>query len=140
MPVTSRLLVRTALVWLAASLAVALATALPGLLPVPGLDAALRPVWIHLLTVGWLTQLVFGVALWLFPRPGGRPGSEEGPRWPLAAAWLLLNGGLLTRALAEPAAALVPAGPWSGALLASALAQWLAVLLLVGAVWPRVTG
>lgn len=140
MPVASRLLVRTALVWLAASLAVALAAALPGLLPVPGLGAELRPVWIHLLTVGWLTQLVFGVALWLFPRPGGRRGGEEGPRWPLAAAWLLLNGGLLARAVAEPAAALAPAGPWSGALLGSALAQWLAVLLLVGAVWPRVTG
>ena len=136
MPRHTRLLVRTALVWLAVSLAVALAAALPGLLPVPGLAQALRPVWIHLLTVGWLTQLVFGVALWLFPRRGGEgsPAARVAP-----PAWLLLNLGLLVRAVAEPASVLGAFGSWSWALAGSALAQWLAILLLIAVAWNRVS-
>lgn len=137
MPFHARLLVRTALAWLAVSLAVALAAALPGLLPAPGLSNALRPVWIHLLTVGWLTQLVFGVALWLFPRRGEEAGAA---RRAAPAAWLLLNLGLAARAAAEPATALGASGPWSWALAGSALLQWLAILLLIAAAWPRVSG
>lgn len=136
MPRHARLLVRTALVWLAVALAVALAAALPVPMAVPGLAEALRPVWIHLLTVGWLTQLVFGVALWLFPRRGG----SEGPaRWAASTAWALLNLGLIVRAAAEPASALGSAVSWSWALAAAALLQWLAILLLIGVAWPRVT-
>jgi hypothetical protein len=29
--------------------------------------AGMFPVYLHLLNFGWLTQLLFGVALWMFP-------------------------------------------------------------------------
>lgn len=32
------------------------------------LVAALSVTYVHLFVVGWLTPLIFGVALWLFPK------------------------------------------------------------------------
>lgn len=96
-----------------------------------------RPVWIHLLAVGWLSQLAFGVALWMFPRPrGGGAVSERS----LLAAWLALNLGLLVRAVAEPAWSLGGAPVWGFSLVASGLIQWVAMAWVVRALWPRVRG
>ena len=60
-----------------------------------GLDAwALRPVHIEMLLVGWMIQLVMGVAIWIFPRFVLR----RAPQRSAVTAWLalgLLNGGVL---------------------------------------------
>lgn len=94
--------------------------------------ALLRPAWIHLITVGWLTQLIFGVALWLFPRPEGEgvPGGAE-----LWICYAALNAGLLLRVASEAGPAL---GITVGLLPASAALQFLAVLVFVFHAWPRV--
>jgi hypothetical protein len=55
---------------------------------------ALRPIHTEMLLVGWMIQLVMGVAVWIFPRMGLR----KAPRRSIAAAWLafaLLNSGVL---------------------------------------------
>ncbi len=55
---------------------------------------------LHLFLVGWFTQLIFGVAYWLFPTK-----NREQPRGyePLNTASLyLLNIGLLMRLIVEP--------------------------------------
>lgn len=95
------------------------------------------PVFFHLITVGWLTQLIFGVAYWMFP-----VYSKERPRGSDFLAWatlFLLNGGLFLRAVAEPTM-----GWWSfsGLVLMplSAVCQWLAGLAFVLNTWPRVKG
>ena len=97
---------------------------------------ALLPVFYHLLTVGWLTQLIMGVALWMFP-----PLSREHPRGDERVGWACygaLNSGLLLRVVAEPLFA------WSGTggplLALSALLQTLAVWAFVWAIWGRVKG
>jgi hypothetical protein len=100
--------------------------------------AALLPVFYHLLMVGWTTQLICGVALWMFP-----PRSRAQPRGDERLGWLAygcLNLGLVVRAVAEPLHAWrpMPASGW--ALAASGLLQALAIWLLVAAIWPRVKG
>jgi hypothetical protein len=141
MPKISRLFVLTALAYLAlamlAGIALASLGAGDGGLGVSGTGslgsvALLRPAWIHLITVGWLTQLIFGVALWLFPRPGGHSDTQGAELWLCYGA---LNAGLLLRVASE-------AGPALGfsvtVLPLSATLQLVAVLVFVFHAWPRV--
>jgi hypothetical protein len=96
------------------------------------------PVYYHLLMLGWATQLIAGVALWMFP-----PLSRERPRGDERLGWFAygaLNGGLLLRAVAEPAQGLAPRTLWGPALALAALLQVLAIWALVLALWPRVKG
>lgn len=105
----------------------------PGLAP-----PALTPVYFHLLMVGWVTQLIMGVALWLFPRAeGGPPGGGTPLAW---AVYVALNVGLLARAVAEPLQAGAPGAAGAALLLWSAALQALAAVGFVISLWPRVRG
>lgn len=96
----------------------------------------LFPVYIHLFVLGWITQLIFGVVFWMFPKY-----SSERPRGYDALGWWtygLLNTGLLLRVIAEPANS-VAASAWTGwGLVTSAVLQFAAGLLFVFNSWPRV--
>jgi hypothetical protein len=98
--------------------------------------AALLPVFYHLLMVGWVTQLICGVALWMFP-----PVSRERPRGNEWLGWCTygaLNAGLILRAIGEPLYAWL-SKPWLGWTLAlSGVLQVLAIWTFVIAIWPRV--
>src|SRR5438093_958591 len=96
--------------------------------------AVLWPTYLHVLLVGWLTQLIFGVAFWLFPRY-----SAERPRGSERLGWLsfaLLNLGLALRVVGEPWRSLTGSGLAGSLLVGSALAQWLAWLSLSVNIWP----
>ena len=133
MPTLTRWLVKAALAWLVAALVLGIAIQLPLAARVPLLRAA-WPTYLHLLTVGWLTQLIIGVALWLFPRhSAARPRGSEPLGW---VTFVLLNLGLLLRAVGEPGRAL---GHDTHLPLAiSAVAQLVAVGAFVLNIWPRV--
>ncbi|MEP7227401.1 MAG: hypothetical protein ABI785_08575 [Gemmatimonadales bacterium] len=94
------------------------------------------PTYLHLLVVGWLTQLIFGVAFWLFPKPSSAR-TQRGERlgW---TSFVLLNLGLLLRVLGEPRALL--GGDAAGLLVSSAVAQLLAGWAFVANTWSRVRG
>lgn len=133
MPRLARLLIRTALGYLAGALLVGIALAPPVLGRVPAL-AAVGPAQVHLLVVGWLTQLIFGVAYWLFPRHAREaPYGNPRPAW---WGFVLLNAGLALRLVAEPAQAWHPAAAW--ALVAAAVFQWLGGVLFAAYLWRRV--
>ena len=84
----------------------------------------------HLLTVGFLLLLIFGVEFWMFPRVRGAR-SRAGLGW---LAFGLINAGLVARVVAEPVAD-AGRGPAPGpAVLAGA-----AVLPTVGALAFAVT-
>jgi hypothetical protein len=91
----------------------------------------------HLLLVGFLLLVIFGVAFWMFPKiSGGRPGAGVG--W---LAFGLLNAGLLLRLLAEPLADRGRgAAAWEVLLGISAVLPALAALAFAVAIWPRVRG
>jgi cbb3-type cytochrome oxidase subunit 1 len=134
MPAPVRRFIKAGLFWLVLALVSGLwqgaSTALR-LYALPALGA----VHVHLLVVGWLTQLVIGVAYWMFPKY-----SKEKPRGDERVGTVIfwtLNLGLLLRLIGEPLIAANPviAGP---TLLASALLQMGAGWLFVAAIWPRV--
>jgi hypothetical protein len=135
MPKVSRFFVKSALLCLVLGGAVA-GLALSGAGGLPPVLLALRPLAWHLLTVGWDTQLIFGVAFWMFPHVAGdHPRGDERLAW---TAFWALNAGLALRAVGEPLVALRPM-PVTGALLpVAATLQLAAVLVLVLLTWPRV--
>ena len=102
----------------------------------PETAAPLFAVYVHLFVVGWITQMIFGVAYWMFPK-----FSKERPRGSnqlAVAACVLLNLGLILRIVAEPLQARRPAATLGWLLVVSAVAQWLAGLAFVANTWPRV--
>lgn len=136
MPLLTRWHIKASLVYLIAALSIGVALRGDVLGRVPAAVAALAPVYFHLFMVGWVTQLIFGVAYWMFPKV-----SRQRPRGSEALAWAtfgLLNGGLILRAAGEPLHALRPDPAWAWALVLSALLQWLAGLAFVVNAWPRV--
>lgn len=135
MPTISRVLIRTSAAYLAAAALLGILTAVP-VAGVNMLPAGLEPAQLHLLVVGWITQLIFGVALWMFPRYGDRGAVSISPAaW---GAYAALNAGLLLRLAAEPWLAVRPDSVGARAMLAvSAASQWGAVMYFALRLWKR---
>jgi heme/copper-type cytochrome/quinol oxidase subunit 1 len=134
----ARVYIKTAFVQLLISLFIgALLLINTGLRWQSGLNVLL-PVYYHLLMVGWATQLIGGVALWMFPvHSRERPRGDERLGW---IAYGALNGGLLIRAIAEPIHTLEPRDWSAWGLVGAALLQVCAVWILVVTLWSRVKG
>lgn len=135
MPKLARWFIKTALVYFILALIAGLLVQARSEFDLPAWIGRLHPVYIHLLTVGWLTQLIIGVALWLFPiYSREQPRGDERIGW---ATYILLNAGLILRAVIEPRSP--TAEPDLGGLLVlSALLQALAGWLFVINTWARV--
>src|SRR5512138_2251080 len=128
MPTITRWFIKTSFICLGLALVSGILLALQRPLNLGALSS-LFPVYIHLMVFGWLTQLVFGVVFWMFPKY-----SNERPRGSEPLAWWtygLLNTGLLLRALAEPANAVQPDALLGWMLVAAALIQLSAGVLFV---------
>lgn len=137
MPIVTRTYLRTSLFFLAAGLSLGLLRSVPSESLTLALSGA-TAVYYHLLVVGWITQLVFGVAQWMFPKARrDRHSRSDSLAW---STYGLLNAGLVLRALAEPSVMSGDGGLWGAALALSALLQWLAGMLFIIDIWPRVRG
>lgn len=98
MPLVSRLLIKAGMIWLVLSFALGIAMYWP--------DSEislmlLKPVFYHMIMFGWVTQVIMGVAFWLFPRH-----TKEKPRASYTLMWITfytINTGLILRVFAEPA-------------------------------------
>lgn len=136
MPFLTRLFLRTALLYLVLAL-VAGVLAAAGPVDALGVNIpAMRPVYFHLLMVGWVTQLIIGVALWMFPKfSRERPRGSDALTW---ATYILINAGLVLRVVAEPASAGSGAAVWGWALVVSATLQMLGGWAFVANAWARV--
>ena len=137
MPLLSRCFLKTALFYFI------LSSCLGGYLligvglqrPVP---QVLQPVYWHLLLVGWLMQLIFGVAYWMFPRRAKeRPQGRQAPGWFVYAA---LNLGLLLRVIVEPWHGMRPHLVLGWLLVPSAVLQVTAGWVFVISIWSRIRG
>lgn len=139
MPTVSRWFIKTGLVFFAAALALGGLRWLSAIGISVGPWAAGGPAHIHLFVFGWVTEMIMGVAIWLFP-----PLSREKPRGHVWLAWLAyatINLGLIGRVVAEPL--LMPganAPPWNTILFASSILQTVGGLAFVVCIWPRVKG
>lgn len=138
MHLITRCFVRTAFGMLVMACACGAWIAAQPMLPPKLAPPPLTPLYFHLLMVGWVTQLIMGVALWLFPRAGSGP---RGGSTPLAwAVYAMLNFGLLARAVGEPLQTVAPGAAGAVLLLWSSVLQVLAAFGFVVAIWPRVRG
>jgi hypothetical protein len=136
MPIVTRWFIKSALVYLAAALLLALVLALPNSVSLPDFIRFMNPAYFHLFLVGWVTQMIFGVIHWMFPIiTRARPRGNEKLAW---ASYLLLNAGLLLRVLGEPLTSIRPEAGFGWLLAVSAVLQWLAAVFFVTLAWPRV--
>lgn len=139
MPKFVRYFVKTGMAFFVASLFVALMIMAQPVFQLPSWVVSLSPVYFHLFMVGWVTQLIFGVSIWMFPsHPGENRFGNETVIW-----WIYgtLNTGLLIRAVAEPIVMAGGSAPNAGPMLViSSFLQWIAAILYLYIMWPRVEG
>jgi hypothetical protein len=107
--------------------------------PVMGWPLALqvlRPVYLHFLFIGWVTQLIMGVGYWMFPKQ-----SKEQPRGSERLGWtvyVLLNSGLVLRAIGEPAVALAPQSGLGWTLAVASMCLLFAGWGFIANTWGRI--
>src|SRR5688572_16403509 len=99
MPKLTRWAIRSAMIYLILGLAGWLVVTANQLGYIGGTWYALRPVSIHWITIGWLTQLIFAVMFWMFPII--RRAEPYGRVWVAWLGFITLNLGLLLRAIFE---------------------------------------
>lgn len=131
MPLISRTFIKSGMIYFLLSMIAGVLLEL-GQVGIP----ALLPLFWHMLTLGWITQIIFGVSLWMYP---GRKREEgfRAQKW----NWLnfySLNAGLLLRIIAEPQVMGNEGGPWDVLLVFSAVLQLTAGIFYLVEIWPRV--
>ena len=130
MPRLTRWFLKAALLYLILALCSGILLALPD--PISGLF----PIYIHTLVFGWLTQLIFGVALWMFPKYSlAKPRGYEWLGW---ATFILLNLGLVVRIIFEPLQNVATSPLIGWMLVISAVLQWLSGVAFITNTWARV--
>ena len=135
MPRLSRLYIKTSFVYLAIGLLAGILLAGQSIWPGLSFLASFYPEYIHLLTVGWLTLLIFGVAWWMFPKY--TLAQPHGPEWHGWVAYFLINTGLVMRVLLEPLLEPVGEAGIAYALATAAALQWLGGILFIVNLWQR---
>jgi len=91
----------------------------------------------HALLVGFMMEMILGVALWLFPRPA-REDERYSPRAAEAAYWILTVA-TAGRVLGELARPLLLDARWlRWTVLLSGLAQAVGLLLFFHTMWTRI--
>lgn len=137
MPKFVRYFIKTGLGFLLFSLFVGVLMLAEPVLDLPEIVSSSFPTYLHLFVVGWITQLIFGVSIWMFPSPdhGGRYGNET-------VVWTIywtLNAGLFLRLVGEPGKRVYQLAilfDWT--LVLSSLLQWLSGVFYAYHIWGRV--
>lgn len=132
MPKLTRWFLKAALLYLLLGLIAGILLALP----VGGQRSGAFPIYIHALVFGWLTQLIFGVALWMFPKYS--PANPRGHEWLGWVTFILLNLGLILRIIFEPLQASSSSSFTGWMLVLAATLQWLSGVAFVTNTWARV--
>jgi hypothetical protein len=156
MPLTTRLYVKASIVYLALGAVLGALLLINGWLPLGPAIYYLKPAHVQFLVVGWLTQLILGVAWWLFPplafrlrgqdhlspRPRAgdlRRGQAQRGSEPLFwVTFALLNAGVLFYGLGEPLHTWTGSGLFGGLVALSGLCLLAAALTFVVNMWARV--
>ncbi len=137
MPPLSRAFIKAGLIdFVLALIAGALTVARPVITSLPPTISLLYPVYLHLLMVGWVTQLIMGVGYWMFPKlTKEKPRGNERLGW---AVFALLNLGLILRAVSEPLVIVKPDWNLGWVLALSAVLQLIAGWGFILNTWGRI--
>ncbi|MDZ7757253.1 hypothetical protein [Rhodohalobacter sp.] len=133
MPNITRWFIKAGMIWFTLGVVLALVAESPG---VQGSELLL-PVYWHMIVIGWITQIIMGVSIWMFPRK--RRDRKKEQSWLAVGAFYLLNGGLIMRFLSEPfLPVFTESSLLSTTVVVSAILQVAAIVLYIGEIWPRV--
>lgn len=136
MPTLSRWFIKLGMLYLVVGLIMsALVLIQPVLNWAPELQA-LRPVYLHFIFIGWVTQLIMGVGYWMFPKL-----TKETPRGSERLGWavlILLNLGLVMRAIGEPAVMIAPQAGLGWTLIIASLCLVFSAWGFVLNTWGRI--
>lgn len=99
MPLLSVWFVRTALLYFISGFSLGALMLIHKGVPLSPEIWRLLPLHIEVIFVGWMLNLVFGVAYWMLPRHGIEP--VRGRLWLMRMVFLSLNTGVLTVCLSE---------------------------------------
>ena len=136
MPPLARWYIKLAMIYFVAALVVGTLQALQAPLHLSPLLALTGPAHVHMLVVGWITQMIFGVAYWMFPKH--LADMPRGNNAIAVATFVLLNVGLLLRVVLEPLRAWQPHAIPGSLLVVAAVAQLLGGVGFAVHTWPRV--
>lgn len=132
MPTTSRWFIKAGVIYFVLGITLVFLDEIP----LMSSKLSLLPIYWHMLVMGWITQLIIGVSVWMFPRKHRDKKRRESILvW---ATFWTLNIGLILRFLSEP---FIPLFKDSKviqiSIIVSALLQWIAVILYTIEIWPR---
>lgn len=132
MPKISRYFIKTGVVYLLAGVLLAIIAEIPALSTAP----LLLPVYWHMLVIGWITQVIMGVSIWMFPRKQrDRKKTDSRAAW---SAYWLLNSGLVLRLLSEPFLPLTDNSTvLTTMMILSGILQVSAFIAYTAEIWPR---
>ncbi|PJZ46374.1 hypothetical protein [Leptospira brenneri] len=130
MPKISRYFIKTGLVYLLSGVVIYAFSEFSSI----QWEIHLMPVYWHMIALGWITQIIIGVSLWMYPK-----GKNNSPKTGSKLAWMAyfsLNLGLFFRIFSEPfiyqnrEISLLP-------YLISIFLQFAGILCYVLEIWPR---
>ena len=136
MPAITRYFIKAAILYFGAGLLTSFLVSAQKMLNLPSFFQSMTPTYLHMLVVGWITQLIIGVAYWMFPKY-----SKEQPRGNEKVGWVVLialNAGLILRTIGEPLAALMPDKGYGWLLVLASLLLLIAGWGFVFNTWSRV--
>lgn len=132
MPTTTRWFIKSGVIYFILGITLAFLAEFPSLTG----DLSLLPIYWHMLVMGWITQLIIGVSVWMFPRKHRNKKKRESILvW---STFWTLNIGLILRFISEPFLPIVKDHQIiTVSIILSALLQWIAVMLYAIEIWPR---
>lgn len=133
MPPITRYFIKSGMIYFVLGIVLAFYAELPGVKT----GALLLPVYWHMLVIGWLTQIIMGVSIWMFPRT--KKQRQNIQSFTAVAAFWTLNAGLILRILAEPFIPIVQSGlMFTVIIVLSSGLQVLSVIFYLIEIWPRI--
>lgn len=131
MPPITRWFIKAGIFWFITGMILAFLSELPILS-----SGMLLPVYWHMLVVGWITQVIIGVSIWMFPRKKRDRKKKQSNI--TVASFMLLNAGLVIRFLSEPFFPIAQGHSLiTGFVIVSSLLQVLGILFYIAEIWPR---
>jgi hypothetical protein len=148
MPATTRIFVKMSIIHLAIGAALGAILMIHRWVPLGSGVPVLRASHVPLMIAGWLTQFIMGVGWWLFPPLAAHQRMSEGGkrrgqalRGGEALFWTTfatLNGGVLLKAVFEPAYAWTQLGLFRALAGISGVFLAIAAVTFVANVWQRI--
>jgi magnesium-transporting ATPase (P-type) len=133
MPRITRWFIKSGIIYLFLGIVLAFLSELPFIQS----GTLLLPVYWHMIVIGWITQIIMGVSIWMFPRK--RRDRKKTETFAAVTSFWSLNAGLLLRFLCEPFLPFFTKNPLMIITISvSILLQLAGILFYVFEIWPRV--